>query len=133
MGFECRTVGLVLLLRGVRRVCADALVSSDLRRQLAMSAPGPQKSIDPFILCTADQVAAIAANSSDFNSSFRLAASVDFSGVDFDGIGSPADPFTGRFLGEGNSIGNDLGRQRWVLSYAQSCAFSCTISQPLMR
>lgn len=61
---------------------------------------------DPFVICTATQLAAIAANPGDFTKYFKLAASVEMAGVAFDGIGSLASPFRGRFLGSSKTIHN---------------------------
>lgn len=58
---------------------------------------------NPYQLCTPTQVAAIAANASDFYKVFKLMANVDMSGVLFDGIGGT---FSGRFLGNNKAIKN---------------------------
>lgn len=61
---------------------------------------------DPFLIATAQQLAAVAAHPEHFLSSFVLTTSVDLGGVAFDGIGSAEHPFGGRFLGNGESISN---------------------------
>jgi hypothetical protein len=60
----------------------------------------------PYLLCTAQQVAAISQNASDLLSSFQLEADVDFTGTAFSGIGSSVNPFKGRFLGKNFKIKN---------------------------
>lgn len=85
-------------------VCA-ALNTSTSYSDMGTGTPG-----DPYILCTADQIAHIAGNC---NSSANTACSYDFklertidvtSLTGFIGIGSPTNPYTGTFDGNNHAI-----------------------------
>jgi hypothetical protein len=68
---------------------------------------GSGTAADPYLIYTSEQMNAIGENLDDWDKHFKLMADIDlgdFGGSDFNIIGSPGKPFTGRFDGNGKII-----------------------------
>jgi hypothetical protein len=64
---------------------------------------------DPYLIYTAEQMNAIGADSNDWDKHFRLMADIDlsdFTGTNFNIIGTQYNPFNGVFDGNGHAISN---------------------------
>jgi len=64
---------------------------------------------DPYLIYTADQMDAIAADPNDWDRHFKLMADIDLGGSDFSVIGDHSNPFSGVLDGNGRTISNLTG------------------------
>jgi hypothetical protein len=60
----------------------------------------------PFVLCNKTQVQSLAGTPSAWKSAYALGVDIDLAGVAFSPIGTPTQPFTGTFDGQGHVISN---------------------------
>lgn len=61
---------------------------------------------DPYVLCSAAQLASLSSTPSAWKQAYRMGADIDLSGTTFSPIGTTANPFHGTFDGAGHTISN---------------------------